>query len=58
MRTFQLEPRITTLVRQLLNAVIERGEMNVIDDFSYPLSITVIAEMLGVPATNQEQFKL
>ncbi len=54
----QLEPRISTLVHYLLDAVIERGEMDVIDDFSYPLSITVIAEMLGVPTADQEQFKL
>ena len=54
----QLEPRITALVDGLLDAVIERGEMDVIDDFSYPLSITVIAEMLGVPTADQEQFKL
>ncbi len=54
----QLEPRITEIVHRLLDAVIERGEMDVIDDFSYPLSITVIAEMLGVPIADQEQFKL
>lgn len=54
----QLEPRITALVHRLLDAVIERGEMDVIDDFSYPLSITVIAEMLGVPTADHEQFKL
>ncbi len=53
----QLEPRITAIVYSLLDAVIERGEMDVIDDFSYPLSITVIAEMLGVPTADQEQFK-
>jgi len=54
----QLEPRITALVYRLLAAVIEPGEMDVIDDFSYPLSITVIAEMLGVPTADQKQFKL
>ena len=54
----QLEPRTTAVVHDLLDAVIEHGEMDVIDDFSYPLSITVIAEMLGVPTADQEQFKL
>jgi cytochrome P450 len=53
----QLEPRIAQIVHNLLDAVVDRGEMDVIDDFSYLLSITVIAEMLGVPATDQEQFK-
>ena len=54
----QLEPRITEVVHRLLDAVIAHGEMDVIDDFSYPLSITVIAETLGVPTADQEQFKL
>lgn len=53
----QLEPRITTIVHGLLDAVMSRGEMDVIDDFSYLLSVTVIAEMLGVPVADQEQFK-
>lgn len=54
----QLEPRINEIVRELLDRVIERGAMDVVDDFSYPLSITVIAEMLGVPVADREQFKL
>ncbi len=53
----QLEPRITTIVHRLLDSVIYRGEMDVVDDFSYLLSVTVIAEMLGVPFADQEQFK-
>lgn len=53
----QLEPRITAIVHRLLDAVISQREMDVIDDFSYLLSVTVIAEMLGVPVADQEQFK-
>jgi cytochrome P450 len=54
----QLEPRINAIVDTLLDRVINQGHMDVVDDFSYPLSITVIAEMLGVPASDQEQFKI
>ncbi len=54
----QLEPRINAIVDTLLDKVIDTGTMDVIDDFSYPLSITVIAEMLGVPASDQEQFRI
>jgi cytochrome P450 len=54
----QLEPRIHAIVDALLDRVIETGTMDVVDDFSYPLSITVIAEMLGVPASDQAQFKI
>lgn len=53
----KLEPRIIHIVHTLLDRVIDQGKMDVIDDLSYPLSITVIAELLGVPASDQEQFK-
>src|SRR5881275_826665 len=44
-----LEPRIRELSRQLLDEVIEHGEMDLAADFSVPLPMRVIAEMLGVP---------
>ena len=44
-----LEPRIRELAATLLDAVIERGEMDVAADFSVPLPLMVIAEMLGIP---------
>ncbi len=37
---------------ELLEAVQPHGRMDVIRDFAYPLPITVIAEMLGVPVRN------
>lgn len=45
-----LEPRIRELSRQLLNQLIERGEMDRVEDFAVPLPMMVIAEMLGFPA--------
>jgi len=56
----RLESRITTLVDEMLNAVAARGDgtaMDVIDDLAYPLPVTVIAELLGVPASDRAQFK-
>src|SRR5262249_49530090 len=47
-----LEPRIRELSRQLLDAVIERGAMDLAADFAVPLPMRVIAEMLGVPAAD------
>jgi cytochrome P450 len=32
--------------------------MDIIDDLSYPLPVTVIAEMLGIPQEDREQFKI
>ena len=52
-----LEPRIRELARELLNQTIARGEMDLATDFSIPLPMLVIAEMLGIPASDQAQFR-
>ncbi|HEV3444547.1 MAG TPA: cytochrome P450 [Gemmataceae bacterium] len=52
-----LEPRIRELSRQLLDQTIERGEMDLAEDFSVPLPMRVIAEMLGVPAADWPRYK-
>ncbi|MCI0704574.1 MAG: cytochrome P450 [Planctomycetia bacterium] len=52
-----LEPRIRELSRQLLDEVIERGEMDLAADFAVPLPMRVIAEMLGVPAADWPRYK-
>ena len=53
----QLAPRVQEIVDGLLNAVAERGEMEAIADFAYPLPITVIAELLGVEPEKREFFR-
>jgi cytochrome P450 len=52
-----LEPRIRELSRGLLDQVIERGEMDLAADFSIPLPMMVIAEMLGVPVADRPRFQ-
>src|SRR5207249_7974042 len=46
-----LQNRIREIVDGLITEVADMGEMEAIVDFAYPLPITVIAEMLGVPAS-------
>src|SRR5260370_38638908 len=53
----QLTPRISEIVHELLDHVVSRGRMDVIDDLSYPLPVMVIAEMLGEPLADPERFK-
>lgn len=53
----RLESRITAIVNELLDKVTPRGEMDVIEDLSYPLPVTVIAELLGIPLEDRERFK-
>jgi cytochrome P450 len=43
-----LRPRIVSLVDELLDAIGE-GEVDVMDALAFPLPVTVIGEMLGVP---------
>src|SRR5206468_4575408 len=52
-----LEPRIRELSRGLLDQTVERGEMDLAADFSIPLPMMVIAEMLGVPLADRGQLK-
>jgi cytochrome P450 len=52
-----LEPRIRQLSRVLLDQTIERGEMDLAADYSVPLPMMVIAEMLGIPIADRPRFK-
>ena len=56
-RIAQLEPRIAQIVNEELDRVVAKGRMDIIDDLAYPLPVTVIAEMIGVPLADRERFK-
>ena len=45
----QLRPRIQSIADELLDAVEARREMDLSAEYAFPLPITVIAELLGVP---------
>src|SRR5207245_11545272 len=53
----RLSSRIQEIIDELLDAVVGRGEMEVIADFAYPLPITVIAELIGVEPERQDFFR-
>ncbi len=53
----QLEPRITAITNELLDHVVAAGEMDMVRDIAYPLPVTVISELLGIPAELREDFK-
>src|SRR5690349_4405937 len=50
-----LEPRITELTTELLDRVGERFDL--VDALAYPLPVIVIAELLGIPTSDQELFR-
>ncbi len=52
-----LEPRIAEIVEELLDRVEGEEQFDLIDSFAFPLPVIVIAEMLGVPAQDLDNFK-
>ena len=56
-RVEALRPRIQQIVDELIDTVGGGGSMDVIEDLAYPLPVTVICEMLGVPVEDHGRFK-
>jgi cytochrome P450 len=52
----RLQPRIEELTDKLLVEAAATGEMDLMRDLAYPLSSTVLAELLGIPAQEQDRF--
>lgn len=53
----QLRPRVESIAAALLDRVAGRPAIDLVQEFAYPLPITVIAEMLGVPEEDRAQFR-
>ena len=53
-----LRVRIGAIVAQLLHRVRDARRMDLIADLAYPLPAMVIAEMLGVPPEDRDEFRL
>ncbi len=56
-RVAVLRGHIRDIVKELIDAVVEKGLMDVIADVAEPLPYTVTAEMLGVPVEDAPQLK-
>jgi cytochrome P450 len=54
----QLEPRLRQIAGELLDAVIDRGECDLVESLTYPLPVIAIAEILGVEPAKRERFKV
>src|SRR6266487_714243 len=54
---WKLKPRIEEICHGLIDKVIEQGNMDLINELAYPLPVTVIAELLGIPADDQDIFR-
>lgn len=52
-----LRPRIQAIIDDLIDGAVAAGGMDLIADFAVPLPVTVIAEMLGIPAEDRSRFR-
>ncbi|MBR0972928.1 MULTISPECIES: cytochrome P450 [Bradyrhizobium] len=55
-RVEDMRPRIQEVVDQTLDAICDRGQMDLIKDFAYRLPVTIICDMLGIPQDHREMF--
>ncbi|HET6501618.1 MAG TPA: cytochrome P450 [Amycolatopsis sp.] len=53
----RLRPRIEQITEELLDGVAAAGAVDLIDAFAFPLPMTVICELLGVPTADRDQFR-
>ncbi|MFJ8414317.1 cytochrome P450 family protein [Bacillus paramycoides] len=54
----QLEGRIQEIADDLINDAQQKGTLNLVDDYAFPLPINVISEMLGIPKEDQAKFRI
>jgi cytochrome P450 len=52
-----LELRVHQICAELLDAAFERGELDLVADYAYPLPVQIIIEMLGIPPEDHERFR-
>jgi cytochrome P450 PksS len=53
----QLEPRIEAITQQLLDVMDGSATVDLVEALAFPLPVTVIAELLGVPIEDAAQFR-
>jgi len=53
----KLRPRVQTIVDELIDDFANKDAFEVIEDIAYPLPVTVICEMLGVPVEDHVMFR-
>ncbi|MBN0044566.1 cytochrome P450 [Streptomyces actuosus] len=56
-RVEALRPRIQQITDELLDAMLPSGRADLVEAFSFPLPITVICELLGVPELDRAEFR-
>jgi cytochrome P450 len=53
----RLEPRMHEIAGELVDRAVEAGEVDLVQALTYPLPVTVIAEIIGIPVADRARFK-
>jgi cytochrome P450 len=56
-RVEELRPRITAITASLLDDMSAQREVDLLASFAFPLPITVICELLGIPVADRDEFR-
>ncbi|WP_405591385.1 cytochrome P450 [Streptomyces sp. NBC_01092] len=56
-RVEELRPRIQQITDDLLDAMLPQGRADLVESLAYPLPLTVICELLGVPELDRVEFR-
>ena len=56
-RVEELRPRITAITAALLDEISAEREVDLLASFAFPLPITVICELLGIPVADRDDFR-
>jgi cytochrome P450 len=56
-RVGSMHDRVVALVGELLDAQRGQSQLDIVEDFAYPLPVTVICELLGVPREDVPRFR-
>lgn len=52
----EMEPRVRTVVTEVLDRVARKGECDFLSDIAVPIPLVVIAELMGLPPEDRERF--
>jgi cytochrome P450 len=56
-RVEELRPRVQQITGELLDAMLPHGRADLVESLAFPLPITVICELLGVPELDRTEFR-
>src|SRR5437764_1060369 len=56
-RCSRAEPPIEEIVAGILDEVADRGSLDIVTDLAYPIPVTVICDLFGVPQDDRKQVK-